>query len=342
MKVLVIPDQHGQDTWKTLITTFKGNYDHIVFLGDYIDNFLDDYKGQFGINNFLEIVNFARTNENVHLCIGNHDLATFSESRSGYGNCSGFQYDFAKEHHKMFTENIDILNACVLIDGVLFSHAGVSQFWYNKIVGYYNDKHKFDKVPKELMTEYEHWVDVEKNINDYYFDGRVFSLVRSDDTPKEDVDAYFKYKFEAQDKVNKLYDKMLNEYRWYKIPSYKFYPNRLNELFKEKYSILDHCGCESSGNSSGESCVWIRPEALLKDNWPERIKGQVVGHTEIGIQYLKWRTHKLIVCDNREHNCGLIVDTEKFNEYPFKKYDYRVYLSKEDKIMLELLKNWRM
>ena len=339
MRVLVIPDVHGTDIWKTLIKQFP-EHDKIVFLGDYVDNWNNEHPQQE--NNLREIFDYKRSNPNkVELCIGNHDLSYFSESREG-SNCSGHQWEYAELYYKMFTENIDILNACVLINGVLFSHAGISQFWYNKVVGYYNDKHKFDKIPKELMKEYEHWVDVEKNINDYYFDGRHFSLVGADDTPKEDVDAYYKYKFEAQDKINELYYKMLNEYKWDKIPSYKFYSNRLNRLFKEKYSTLDHCGWESSGNSSGESCVWIRPEALLKDNWPEGIKGQVVGHTEIGIQYLKWRTHKLIVCDNRYHNCGLIIDTEKFNEYPFTRYEYKKYLSKGNELLLELFKKWEM
>lgn len=346
MKVLVIPDIHG--SWVNIIPYIKAHkdeVDYVVTLGDYTDDWDEDVNGQPMVDGFNELVSMARAEpDKFKICIGNHDNCYISERRDG-DSCSGTHHQYREMYSEMFEDNIDLLHAAVLIDGVLFSHAGVSQFWYNKICATYNEKHKFDKVPKEVMDRY---IELEDSlrlgaINDKYFNGEVFSLVYpKDEEHKAKIERYHKIRNELQEESNKLFYEMKDKYKYEKIPSYRFHVDRLNMMFRECHHLLDFSGWESSGNSSGESCVWIRPPALLRDNWPEGLKCQVVGHTEMGLKRLKYRTHKLIVCDNRQHDCAFVLDTENIGDgfetvlYESKKNALKK-LGIKDRLYLELL-----
>ena len=98
----------------------------------------------------------------------------------------------------------------------------------------------------------------------------------------------------------------------------------LNRIFHSKFNdedpcssyYFEHCGGSPNGNSSGESCTWIRPYSLLFDDWP-RCKMQVVGHTEVGEKYFSYNNKKLMILDSHGHNLFKIIDTEKLNELKF-------------------------
>lgn len=335
-----MPDIHG--SWINAITYIKANKDYvdkIVTLGDYVDDWDEDVNGQPMIDGFNELVTMARAEPNkFNICVGNHDLSYFSNSREGHC-CSGHRLEYASQYRKMFEDNLDLLHACVLINGFLFSHAGVSQFWYNKTVSNYNMKHRFDRCPKELIDRFELNKAKLLDINHYFFNDEVFTLLHAEDEEgQKKIDKYREIQNELQDEEKEIFTEM-KKYEKDAIGSYTFYPERLNKMFREEPSLLDHCGWESSGNSSGESCVWIRPTSLLKDNWPNGIKAQIVGHTEIAPFYKKYRNHNLIVVDNRNHDKPIIIDTDTFDkDYSFTKMEKVVNnkLSKQD-LLLKLL-----
>ena len=341
MKILVVPDIHG--SWLNAITFIEKNkdkVDKVITLGDYVDDWDEDVNGPVMIEGFNKLCSMARAEpDKFCICIGNHDNSYISETREG-SNCSGHHWEYAEQYEKMFKDNMDIINVAYLLDGILFSHAGVSQRWYIQNIGYYNNIHKFDRVPKKIMKEYLHWNDVSRDINKYYFDDMTFSLVNPEtEEDKQRVKDYFKYQNDAHKKAADLYSLMDKKYGFNKIRSYNFKVEVLNMMFHEKYSYLDHCGWNSAGDSPGESPTWIRPDSLLHDNWPSGIRCQVVGHTELGLRFFKFGHHKLIVCDNHEHDCGFILDTEKLDELPFEKLQKpkpRKYSEKE-KLLLAML-----
>lgn len=75
MKVLVIPDVHGRKFWKKPCSEIE-NFDHIVFLGDYLDPYdFEHISVEDAIVNFEEIIDFAKGNsDKVTLLLGNHKI----------------------------------------------------------------------------------------------------------------------------------------------------------------------------------------------------------------------------------------------------------------------------
>lgn len=316
-KVLVIPDIHG--SWLQnlkVIRESKDSVDYVVTLGDYVDDWEETANGEPMRDGFLQLVEMARAEpDKFRICLGNHDHAYLTKQP-----CSGHHHEYAQMYRKMFMDNIDIIRPAVLIDGVLFSHAGVSQVWFNRACCYYNKKHRWDKVPEDVMAEYNKWTYSDSHINEIYFGGRVFSLVNPENEQgKKDLKEYRK----IQDCIRNKIDEAFNEvakYSYEAIRSYAFTVKKLEMIFRDNLDSLGHCGWSSSGDSPGESCLWIRPNSLLRDNWPENIKCQVVGHTEYGLKKWKWNRHKLIICDNHEHDCAFVLDTENIGEFEKVKY----------------------
>ena len=131
MKILIIPDVHGN--WEETIQYIKGHKDEVDFvvtLGDYVDDFDESLNGLNMIKGFKELCSMARAEPNkFRICIGNHDLSYISDP-----HVSGHHYQFSADYKKMFFDNIDIMDILIEIDGWVFSHAGVSEKWYNFFV----------------------------------------------------------------------------------------------------------------------------------------------------------------------------------------------------------------
>lgn len=130
MKILIIPDQHGQSNGLKVAKEKIDEVDFVVFLGDFFDNYSPAYRGMKAVENFKDICSFARNNkEKVKLVIGNHDLDNYIY----FGQCSGFQREWFNEYNKALAENIDLLNIAYEIDGYVFSHAGFSTKWVENL-----------------------------------------------------------------------------------------------------------------------------------------------------------------------------------------------------------------
>lgn len=71
MKILIMPDIHGRTFWKEGVSS--GEYDKIIFLGDYIDPYSwEGISKNDAISNFEEIIDYAKAHDNVVLLLGNH------------------------------------------------------------------------------------------------------------------------------------------------------------------------------------------------------------------------------------------------------------------------------
>lgn len=125
MRIIVIGDLHGKNCWKEIVKQ-KMPDDLIVFMGDYFDSWHQTPEEQ--LKNFEEIVHYKKMYpEAVTLLIGNHDFQYMEEGRGE--RYSGYNHMFAESFRKALSENRNLLKVAKIIDGKLFTHAGVTKTW---------------------------------------------------------------------------------------------------------------------------------------------------------------------------------------------------------------------
>ena len=125
MKIIVIGDIHGQDIWKTIIEKEK-TFDKIIFLGDYFDGF--DIISKDQLENYKEISKFRDNNENkVITLLGNHEYH-YMNTNSSY---SGWNYTTNVIATDIIIKDFNEykLKYVYKHDDILFSHAGISNYW---------------------------------------------------------------------------------------------------------------------------------------------------------------------------------------------------------------------
>ena len=128
--IIVIPDVHGRQFWKEAVEKYPEA--DTIFLGDYLDAYHhENIKPRETYKNFLEILDYAKTNENVTLLFGNHDLVYW------------FNYDWGRRDNsrgdeilEVFRNNLSLfrLYAVREVNGGkwLFSHAPLFEEWLEK------------------------------------------------------------------------------------------------------------------------------------------------------------------------------------------------------------------
>lgn len=125
MKILVIGDLHGHDTWKEIINT--NTFDKVVFIGDYLDSRTRSCEEQ--LSNFLDILKYKKDDLNdVILLIGNHELHYLDGIDSTYsGHNYGYSFSFNSVLENALKDNL--LQMAYKDGQYLFTHAGVSETW---------------------------------------------------------------------------------------------------------------------------------------------------------------------------------------------------------------------
>lgn len=128
-KLIALGDIHGRDFWKD---TINHTDIPIVFIGDY----LDPYEANEGItsseaiDNFKEILDFARNNKNVILLYGNHDSYAFRNTTLCSCRHDWHRYD---EICGIYEDNKDLFQFAYDYDiagkHFLFTHAGIVPGW---------------------------------------------------------------------------------------------------------------------------------------------------------------------------------------------------------------------
>jgi DNA repair exonuclease SbcCD nuclease subunit len=203
MKTLILGDTHGRSNWKLAI--HQEQPDRVIFIGDYFDSF--EISGVEQINNFKEIIQYKELNPQVEvvMLIGNHDHHYFPEV--GYTGTSGYQAGVGHSITQVIDENRHHLQMAYGFGDYLFTHAGVSPVFLDRVFG-------------------------------------------KDDWSKESI----------------VVD--------------------LNELFRYKPKAFEFSGLDSSGDSTTQTPIWIRPRSLMTVN-KNHEKGlkkdyiQIVGHTQM-------------------------------------------------------------
>lgn len=152
MRILVIGDIHGHKGWQDIIIHEK--FDKIVFLGDYFDNY-SNTPGQEQVSNFREILDMTKRHSKrypgvVELLYGNHDHSYLNKEK-----CSGYKWQNQLIYEEILKEAKDegYLKPVLVVDDIIFSHAGVSSYWLKEVAGL--DKPEeitFDTVPLDKFN----------------------------------------------------------------------------------------------------------------------------------------------------------------------------------------------
>lgn len=126
MKIIAIGDTHGRSVWREIVAKEK-DADRIIFIGDYFDTFNPELRGKVEMENFKNIVTFARANPGrVVLLMGNHDFHYLYSAQEQY---SGYNKEFAPHFRQLLEEASDIMKMCHIEEGYMFTHAGVTDKW---------------------------------------------------------------------------------------------------------------------------------------------------------------------------------------------------------------------
>lgn len=126
-RVLVIPDVHGSLHWKACLNKID-DFDFIVQLGDWFDQWHNDWVQVDQIDNLREFIEFKKKYpKKVYALVGNHDLGyLIREEMSGHQKYKEIDI---REAMIEFAPYMDI--ACK-IDKYVYSHAGFTKTWMKK------------------------------------------------------------------------------------------------------------------------------------------------------------------------------------------------------------------
>ncbi|MCM1110822.1 MAG: metallophosphoesterase [Clostridium sp.] len=131
-KTLIIPDVHGRSFWRTAVGQHPGI--PTIFLGDYTDPYpFERISSRETIDGLRDIVDLARTNPNVTLLMGNHDLHYLCD----FGEACRLDYDNFDEIRGVLRDNLDLFRIAELRETggkrILYSHAPILDGWMKAV-----------------------------------------------------------------------------------------------------------------------------------------------------------------------------------------------------------------
>ena len=167
MKVLVIGDVHGRKFWRYAIANNIGQVDKVIFLGDYLDPYpeeinehqelmeCNDFYDCIGLLNMLNDIISLKKNEPdkyILLC-GNH---TCSYIWPKFNAATRTDYQNWQKYHNFFSQNLNLFNLVWIENNVIFSHAGISEGWANRVWEYF-------EFPENELSSIKEIAEVLKN-----------------------------------------------------------------------------------------------------------------------------------------------------------------------------------
>lgn len=153
MKILTIPDTHGFDFWKQYVYKNINEFDKIIFLGDYVDEF--KLKDDVIIQNLMDIIELKFNNPNkIELLWGNHDIQYLYLNTEVFKQtkCHGYRRSYAWKLNKIFIENKYLFKPIHIYKNYIWSHAGFSTL-YMKQLDYYIKAMNYIDSFEEKITE---------------------------------------------------------------------------------------------------------------------------------------------------------------------------------------------
>lgn len=140
MKIIVLGDTHGRNSWKAIAEKELATCDKFIFIGDYFDSRNQGHSGNRQIVNFKEILELKKANpDKVVLLTGNHDYHYIRGIGETY---SGYQAGYASEIGEIVEQAIKegSIQMAYLADGFLFSHAGLTKSWVSMFIRLHCEK----------------------------------------------------------------------------------------------------------------------------------------------------------------------------------------------------------
>lgn len=130
--ILIIPDVHGRSFWKEAVRRHPDA--DTIFLGDYHDPYpQEEITEEESLDNFSEIVDYARSHPNCHLLLGNHDLHYLCN----FGEACRMDYTRSAVIHGLLYDNLDLFDIVTVrqIEDkvVVFSHAPILSGWIETV-----------------------------------------------------------------------------------------------------------------------------------------------------------------------------------------------------------------
>lgn len=124
-KTLVVGDLHTKLPILERVIAKANDYDKIIFLGDYVDEW--GTPATLSANLLARLIEFKKTNmDKVVLLLGNHCL---SEWQGGIFRCSGYSETTHEAVYTLYQDNEELFRIAYAQDGILFTHAGLTKSW---------------------------------------------------------------------------------------------------------------------------------------------------------------------------------------------------------------------
>ena len=135
-RVILIPDLHGRMFWKEAVAN-ADDATRIIFLGDYTDPYgFEEITPKEAFDNFVAVLEYARSHPNVELLLGNHDCGyLFGEEVC---RCRTDEERYG-EIRQLLIYNRGLFKFCTEVKvggkGYLVSHAGINRQWLEAHAG---------------------------------------------------------------------------------------------------------------------------------------------------------------------------------------------------------------
>lgn len=125
-EIIVIGDVHGERRWKDIVEKHSGG--RFVFLGDYCDPYDKALPDNDVVENLKQIIEFKKEHpHSVTLLLGNHDVQYIYDRAPA---CSRFMVNSMDKINAIFKENVALFKQVYSSGGLLFTHAGVTEEWF--------------------------------------------------------------------------------------------------------------------------------------------------------------------------------------------------------------------
>lgn len=151
-KVLAVGDVHTKQWMLYEIAELVDLYDHVVFVGDYSDNW--NTSPTHSLATWRLLKQLVESNKNVHAVIGNHDYAYIHPEIAG--RSSGWNpvtFTLLKDpNNKALMDFLLSLPYKFELDGVTFTHAGITNEWNGdeSVYGLWSDVSPIWARPREF------------------------------------------------------------------------------------------------------------------------------------------------------------------------------------------------
>lgn len=172
MNIIWIWDIHWVDYWNKIIEKEEGA-NKFIFVWDYFDSYTLSLEEQK--KNFIEIAEYKRKyKDKVSLILWNHEVHYLMDDKQwGWYNTEN-----TLEIKEILEEYIAELDVVVRVEDILFSHAWISNTW-------------FDKIKHKINPENDIWGE----INDLFFEtykswSSDFSFFKEDNTNWDNVNQW--------------------------------------------------------------------------------------------------------------------------------------------------------